>query len=35
MDIATILGLAGGILVMLKMAGGAAGLYQGTTPYSW
>ena len=31
MDIATILGLAGGILVVLKMAGGAAGLYQGTT----
>jgi chemotaxis protein MotA len=30
MDIATILGLVMGILVVLKVAGGAAGLYQGT-----
>ena len=30
MDSATILGLAGGILVVLQAAGGAAGLYQGT-----
>ena len=31
MDIATILGLAVGILVVLKTAGGVAGLYEGTT----
>ena len=31
MDIATILGLAVGILVVLKTAGGAAGLYEGPT----